>query len=771
MLKKAAKVVGVIIALSCGSVGSAQTSTEVFSDDFSQDTGDWQPFDIDGSTGSLDVINNALQVTLESGEVYGAYYSPTPFSGHFDVVVEFENEQGVAFGLIREMGGQPSIDNYSMIQFAENAGGNLVVSLSDMQFGNEDVFDNTNLADRGRYSQVLNGSVFSIPFDKTAKKLRIMRHAGEQFLHFYYAVEKSLKGELKQDWIELAPSKEWGVPNGSYYIGAFSVDGTVTFDNVKVTQLPLNDQPDINTGFTILKRPYTWSGYTADALVISFGDAFPYASDDRKFVFWELANNIPVWHVSSSALFAYGFLETWDGGNPGCHEPMSDRLLGHTELEIIEDNSVRKVVRWSYDLINPDYKVPTNDVGTQRPEAIEYFYIYADGSIIRKMQYAPKLDSDFRNWHEMMEMILVAGQNQRPGNLLETPSLTFHELGKAPQQHNNDGETTFRNHNARLGATTTIAHIKNSPDIFNSFSDDLSIPETHTALPLNYEITWHWRGHNFGHWPINREPYLANDPCKNWSSWPQQVAHTSLVGMGVDLGRDWDSDFLEREDGRRFREWISLIGMGNEESATAEDKTNSWLFPGGVQLLNDSASFKEYSHEDKYFEFETTTEKPACYFETTPKTRLVNPVLRINQWGNNPVNININGKRLNSSQFITSIDESGDLLLMILGNYGNKVQFELSTTPIEETFILGTDERTNDIQIFPNPVNEGSVNIFFKNLSLTDVYLLTMEGKVIRKESFQSGNHQLNIDGLSPGLYAIKLDSEDGVVTKKILVK
>ena len=356
---------------------------------------------------------------------------------------------------------------------------------------------------------------------------------------------------------------------------------------------------------------------------------------------------------------------------------MSDRLLAFSDLEILEDNAVRKVIKWSYELVNPDYKVPTNDQGKQMPEANEYYIIYADGSIVRKIQYAPKLDTDFRNWHELMELMLISGGNRRPGSLLEYPSLTFHSHNETPMHFNNTSEKKYRNNNKRLGATTLVAHVKDAPEVFIAMSDDNRTPETHTTLPLNYEVTWHDRKHNFGHWPVNKEPYA--EPFKSTSIWPEQIAHTSFIGMGIDQGQDWKDSYLLRADGRKYRQWLGLIGMSEKGGdITPEGLTNSWLYPGTVRMIDNSSAFINYSHQEKWLEFDTSPGNPACIFTIEPESILVNPVLRINQWGKKPVFVKVNGSVTNSSNFMSSIDDDGNLLLLILGSFNESLKVEVT---------------------------------------------------------------------------------------------
>ncbi|MEL7147148.1 MAG: hypothetical protein AAFO69_12315, partial [Bacteroidota bacterium] len=477
----------------------AQFGDVLYNDEFDELSNVWSPIGINGANGTVEAKDGSLSITAGDGDIFGTYYSPTSFSGHFEAILEFDEDHGVALALLKDVGGEPSLNDYSMLTVMTNENGHPEVHLTDIQNGARDVFDNTSQASDDKFTHLLDGNVYSLPFKKTAGKLRILRHAGQQFIHLFYAVNKEEKGEVFEDWIELSPSKEWGAPNADYFVGIFSLGGTTTFNKVTISQLPLRDQDDTDTGFAATFRPFTWSGFTDDALVVTFGDAFPFKGDDRKFVFWELANNVPVWKLDDGALFSHGFHETWNEPEVlGCIEPMSDRLLAFSDVALIEDNDVRKVVKWSYVIVNPNYKIPGEGKGEEEPEVTEYYYIYADGNIIRRSRYVPNLDTDFRSWYEVAELIVIAGENQRPRQLYKTPSLTIHELGEDPETFTNTGEKRFENGSERLGAVTLTAHVVGAPDLFYAFSDDRNIPETFSNIPFSYDVTWQHRNHNFG---------------------------------------------------------------------------------------------------------------------------------------------------------------------------------------------------------------------------------------------------------------------------------
>ncbi|MEL7146038.1 MAG: T9SS type A sorting domain-containing protein [Bacteroidota bacterium] len=759
----------------------AQFGTTLYSDPFDHLSADWEPIGIDDGSGSLEVSNGLLNINADENNVYGAYYAASSFAGHFEVVINFTDDDGIALGLFKDFGGEPSMDDYTMMTIVKNNEGAPVVSLTDRQRGEKDVLDNTNKVGDNRYRHTLDGNTFSVPFTGTAKKLRILRHAGQQFFHFFYAVEKEIDGRVFEDWIELSPSKEWGAPNASYYFGIFSVAGAVSVDQVEVSEMPLKDQDDTNTGFKATFRSYTWSGFTDSALVVTFGDAFPFRDEDRKFVFAHQTNNIPVWHLDNGALFSHGFYETWDdrgenGRNNilGCIEPMSDRLLAHSDVEVIEDNDVRKVVKWTYTIVNPQYKWPDFGDGVDRPEAVEYYYIYADGSILRKGQYTHKLDTDdFEAWFELAELIVIAGENQEPKALYETPSLSIHELGEEPLIFNNDErDEQFENGSRRMGAVALTAHVTDAPDLFYAFSDDRNTPETTTeGLSFSYEVTWHSREHNFGHWPVNKEPYFENNWCWNWSEWPQHVSHASFTGISTKADTDWSHLFDVRDDGRKVREMVMFMGLNEEgSSTTVEDKTNSWLFPGEVVMSNDSANFTDYSHKERIFTFEATKELPASYFEVTPKTKLFDPILRIQNWGSNDVFVNMNGRPLKRNEYVTFIDEDGELLVLIMGTYSNTVAVQVSSRPTISNIVTNVGQPL-EVAVFPNPSEEGFVNIQLNNAAPATFTVFSLVGRKISSRRIQSGVHTLDTGELASGEYILRIEQNGGLSTHRLLVR
>lgn len=542
---------------------------------FSGDNGRWKSVALSGN-GQLDFEQGRLNVASDAKGIFGAFHDKK-LSGHFLIEVDFSPNDQAALAIFRANGDRPDLNNYSMIRI-EKEGGVPVLAIQDVQNGKRNVLDCTGAADRNRYQLFLDGKTHSVPFTDTNHRFRILRHAGEKFIHFYYQVKKNVRGKEAIGWMELAPSKEWPQLDGDFLMGLLAVNGSASFDNAFAMSKPIDDIDDSHTGFKAVRREFNWSGYHGDALVVSFdkNDA-PLTDGTRKFVFWEQANFVPSWFLDNELLQTFEFVETWGGGNPGCHEPMSDRLNRFSDVTLEHDGADYKLVHWQYALVDSDYKSPDDASGTQIPMCDEWFKIYPDGTILRRIRYKAKLDSKFRNWHELTELILVAGKNTDPSNQLASPSLTIWPLSQKRLDFipKGRGAEYEKSHD---DATVLGVHFKKHPSVVCAFNDNAAQPKTFAGYPITFYKTWHDQDYHMSHWPINKERYHT-DFFKSTTTWKQQVKHTSLAGAGVYGGSEWsDQTQTDPDDGRKYREWHSIISLiPQAEFSSVKPMVKRWL--------------------------------------------------------------------------------------------------------------------------------------------------------------------------------------------------
>ncbi len=657
-----------------------------FTDDFSQANVAWKPFALAGASGTYALEEGRLSLTSMAG-TFGVYYEQT-LSGHFAVEADFLEDRNVGLLLLQEKAGKPDPENYTMLVVDEQADGLVRVSVCDRQNGEENVLDNTGkftewlerrrqraseqdeeeeilFAEDG-YAHVLAGTHYSLPFKSTDKRLRILRDSNSGFFHYYYGVRATIGGQEGTDWMELRPSKDWAPEGSSFFVGLVALDtGTATFDGMVAEQKPAQDQDDRTTGFEVKKREYNWSGFIGDAVVVTFDDFFPYQDQDMKFVFWSEMNYIPAWHLNNQLLYTYEFVETWGGGNPGCHEPMSDRLRIWSRVEVLEDNPVRKQVHWHYVLCDPDYKVPENETGEQLPEVDEFWTFYPDGSGTRHIVYTPKLDSEHREAHELGEFISIAGSKHDSEEFYASPALTILNLEGEVQDAHPGPKFDYYSPIDDWNQQILAVHLNNLPDVFCAWSTDKAYPETYSGYQIRYENAWHNTEMAAVHWPVNKRPYTS--AFSSGGLWEAEVSHACVLSWGVRDGMDWEDHFKVNPDGRKYREWVSLVGLSaSKEYESMRKQTRSWLFNGKATPANANVAFSKVDFKKKALVFEAKAAgECAIQLEVEPSNSLlINPVIEIRKWTNGSVSaITLDGKALPTEGYRSFVTEDNQLLI------------------------------------------------------------------------------------------------------------
>jgi hypothetical protein len=643
-------------------------------DDFGSADSDWKEFYLEGTSGgSYSMSDGMLRIKMGGEGRYGVYHTKQ-VSGHFLVEADFAEDENVGLALIQEKGGKPDVENYTMIT-VDKEDGVVVVVVRDCQGGKKDVLDNTGefRKERGRrrprqqnddYRHVLNGEMYSVRYTETTKRVRIFRDSGPGFFHYYYGVGQTIHGEQASGWMELTPSKDWNKEVQKYYVAPVALGkGEAVFKNISAVQKPTADRDDTKTGFNIDHREYNWSGFFGDAVVVTFGDEFPYRDRDYKFTAWSETNYIPAWHLNNQLLYTYEFVETWGGGNPGCHEPMSDRIKRWTSVEIVEDNAVRKVFKWYYVLCNPDYKVPEDDKGEQLPEVEEYYTFYPDGSGTRHIIYIPKLDTYFREAHELGELISCAGSQAHSKPFYDSPALTLTNLQGDAEKAHPGIKLDYGSHVDEWKQMIMSVHLKDMPDVFSVWSTDPAVPDTYSGYPIRYEIAWQSVNGRSSHWPVNKRPFTGDSG--SGGTWKAEVSHSCLMSWGVRDGTDWKDHYKTREDGRKYREWVALIGLNDKGDLDgARNKAKSWLFPGDIEMLDDNCRFVKNDVARKTLVFEKVEGEMKCHFEIEPKDSvLINPAIVIKNWEHSSfARVMINDNELSKEQY--KLDRESDGLLL-----------------------------------------------------------------------------------------------------------
>ncbi len=641
------------------------------------------------ANGTSEWFGEKLQLSLTGEGMYGVSVS-SPLSGHFQASVVASKEVGHGLALVKLTNGEPDVRNFVAISVVAEDGVP-TVRAHDCQNGVPDVLDNTGQIDDSdldyRYSERLTGAAYAVPYKRTNGHFKILRNDVSGFFHLYYGVEKRINGKLCQDWLELAPCPDWSGSDAQYVAVPFvhnQKDGklTLVFDQIQCEEFAPADQATHR--FLAEQRTFTWAGHKGDAIVIGFDKQHcATANGQNKFVFWSEMNYVPAWHVNNELLYSYEFAETWrhkhDSDDQqlhaGCYEPMSDRLGAYTKVEVVEDLSVRKVVKYSYALVNPNYEGPYDNGGVP-PRVEETYTIYPDAVGVRQIDYiqAPRGKSQY-HYHELAEPMVISGSSTRPSDhITKTPAFEVFDLADHKISIDYTDKTQFPSY-VRLIKTWDEqiykARLRKSPDFFCVFSYNPQRLAT-APLPIENDLTWHNTTYLFSHWPVDKQKYLGvrkGNYSSSRATWPRgQVSHSSFIGIETKEGTDWQFDYRVDDMGRKYRTYLMLFGMvppDRDKQIKAHART--WLFEGSIDQL-EGLSYAADQHNYAQRELVLKCQKKpmnAVSLRINPVARMRNPVLRISEWGSAVCELYADGKLLELGRDYLCDYVGDDLLLWI----------------------------------------------------------------------------------------------------------
>ena len=128
------------------------------------------------------------------------------------------------------------------------------------------------------------------------------------------------------------------------------------------------------------------------------------------------------------------------------------------------------------------------------------------------------------------------------------------------------------------------------------------------------------------------------------------------------------------------------------------------------------------------------------------------------------------------NMFISTIVDAGTYLIVVNDRWDNEFNedtynFCLSFADIDEQSL------SNQVQVFPNPGNgQFNINILSENndLKLNEIKVFDLSGREevsIRKDILMGNEIFVDMTSLTKGLYIIRIVTNKGIITKKILVQ
>jgi hypothetical protein len=602
------------------------------------------------------------------------YINTNQVQGTFEVVADVRLLKGAACGLVlyKVQDGEPVQSDFLRLERRNLDDGRRVVRVYAQENG-------TNILEQWwrKYPPFFEYELGAEEFGQDITGLRVLRDARSGCLRFAYRYDRMVDGEALQGWMEfptIADRDERAFVPALYVAGESQQPTLAALDGFRAAQLPHDDMIRTPRKFSVVQRPYTFSGVTDDALVISFDPRLS-GLDRARFVFWRRANYIPWWHIDNTCAFSYEFVETWDGGTTwqgtepgGCCEPMSDRLLRWSRVEVVESNAARVIVRWHYVLANPEYQWWGRHP-EQRPRVQEDYCFYPDGTGVRTVTYDPVTDSAYDpNWNEIAEPMLVQRGGILPSECLSTTPLTLMNLdGRRFDYTYLAAEPQYIDEETQFWDDTVIrVNLNYRPDVFMSFSQDEQVRDA--VFPVTYREWWgrllnDWHvdrkgGYEyegdywpFAHWPVSHIPY--EDHTKRNSRYIREPGHTSVLGVPGHPGATEPVT------------WSMLIGLEKPGApADSLQRTSSWLYPGEIRVIDGNCRYLGNDYYHRALVFECRGSAHTCRVALVPEPILVNPVFVMRNWGDAVPQVRLNGQPFDPMDMRFAY-EGNDLILWL----------------------------------------------------------------------------------------------------------
>jgi len=356
-----------------------------------------------------------------------------------------------------------------------------------------------------------------------------------------------------------------------------------------------------------------------------------------RMVFWQGTNYGGDWVTENNKWYTDEFLET--GGKIDCPggedcEPMSDKENRYSHVRIIENTDARAVVHWRYGLCEVvNYACANPDPTTGWTDwADEYFTIYPDGVAVRKQVL---WTSNFANWHEFQETIVINGPGTRPEDNIRPDALTIGNM---------------------KGETATYSWEKGPP------TKDMGKPESPNIQVVNLKANW--------------KPFQIVSPVHSsmkaytgeptysmfewWNHWPvAQVRSSGISAVAADrpshssLSHIYWEPYAQTNDSMTK---ILLHGLTTKSAAELVPLAKSWLSSPAAELVGPGYQRPIYDPTQRAFvvvrEAGSSVSQLRLLLKASPDSPLENPAFVIKNWGDAEPRLSVNGKsRLRGATF------------------------------------------------------------------------------------------------------------------------
>ena len=338
-----------------------------------------------------------------------------------------------------------------------------------------------------------------------------------------------------------------------------------------------------------------------------------------KLIFWRGARYGPAWVSENENWMADQSVETWNHGNAdteGCYEHMQDRHCRFSHVRIIESTAARAVVHWRYALVSSHDNVwrPDEKTGWEA-WADEYYYVYPDGSSIRKVSWnSGTLGPEF----QLQESLPFTQPGQSKTDLLESNYVTIADYDfnqkSVPQE--------LRQHPADWPHSYTVQQFN-----FKSENKPFICFEPGNEMLLRYVAV------GYNHFPVGQARCDGR-----WIKTLDRPGHISSSPI---------SEPVIHDDGKRSH-WNGLYGMNRMGMDELITFGRSWAYPAELTLSGSGFTAQGYDKSQRCYQIEKTQSAAGRAVEIrlqgSKKSPVINPAIRIKNWNSDTAKVLVDGR-------------------------------------------------------------------------------------------------------------------------------
>jgi hypothetical protein len=362
-----------------------------------------------------------------------------------------------------------------------------------------------------------------------------------------------------------------------------------------------------------------------------------------QLVFWRGTSFNPCWVTENGIWYTNEWLETWGRDVVSCAEPIMDRHCRYSHVRIIENTDARTVIHWRYALADAFYDFAAISDDGRGEWCDEFHIIYPDQVGVRRMELHYSRPERRHDW---VEQIVVLPPGKYPGDVIERESISLVNMSGDVKAYTWDEDLEIGMPEP-AGANMSFVHLKStyrpffilSPDPVETVEGKWDSPYFRTYAahmaragnrPDPVPTVYGW----WDHWPVAQVPGDGR-----WVIIPDRPSHFNLTTFV-----QW-KDYAYTD---QTRTRIMLQGMTNKGAEELVPLARSWLHPPKMKLLSDAYSGGFYDPSERAYRLEKKDPGglTPCRFvlEASEDSPLINPAIIIQNWGNQPATLSIDGQ-------------------------------------------------------------------------------------------------------------------------------